>query len=50
MLTLERIFKSFGGVVATNDLSLEFPERSLSAIVVAYSGNPWEEGQRPSLR
>ena len=33
MLTLERIFKSFGGVVATNDLSLEFPERSLSAII-----------------
>ena len=33
MLTLEHVVKRFGGVVATDDLSLEFPERSLSAII-----------------
>lgn len=33
MLKLENVRKAFGGVVATNDVSLEFPERSLSAII-----------------
>ncbi len=33
MLKLEHIVKRFGGVVATNDLSLNFPEGSLSAII-----------------
>lgn len=33
MLKLENVVKSFGGVVATNDVSLDFPERSLSAII-----------------
>lgn len=33
MLKLENVVKAFGGVVATNDVSLDFPERSLSAII-----------------
>ena len=33
VLKLENVRKAFGGVVATNDVSLEFPERSLSAII-----------------
>ncbi|MEM7744227.1 MAG: ABC transporter ATP-binding protein [Pseudomonadota bacterium] len=33
MLKLEHVTKAFGGVVATNDVSLEFPPRSLSAII-----------------
>ncbi len=33
MLKLEHVTKAFGGVVATNDVSLEFPSRSLSAII-----------------
>ena len=33
MLKLDSVFKRFGGVVATNNVSLEFPEQSLSAII-----------------
>lgn len=33
MLKLENVVKAFGGVVATNDVSLDFPDRSLSAII-----------------
>ncbi|MGB7298904.1 MAG: ABC transporter ATP-binding protein [Burkholderiaceae bacterium] len=33
MLKLENIVKTFGGVVATDNLTLDFPERSLSAII-----------------
>jgi branched-chain amino acid transport system ATP-binding protein len=33
MLTLKNLSKSFGGVLATNDLSIEFPTGSLSAII-----------------
>jgi len=33
MLKLENVVKAFGGVVATDNLSLDFPERSLSAII-----------------
>ncbi len=33
MLKLESVVKAFGGVVATNDVSLEFPKGSLSAII-----------------
>ncbi len=33
MLRLENVVKSFGGVVATNDVSLTFPTGSLSAVI-----------------
>ena len=33
MLTLDHVVKRFGGVVATNDVSLTFPNESLSAII-----------------
>ena len=33
MLTLDHVVKRFGGVVATNDVSLAFPDESLSAII-----------------
>jgi len=33
MLRLENVVKSFGGVVATNDVSLDFPAGSLSAVI-----------------
>jgi branched-chain amino acid transport system ATP-binding protein len=33
MLRLENVVKSFGGVVATNDVSLNFPTGSLSAVI-----------------
>ena len=33
MLELQNLVKSFGGVVATDNVSLTFPERSLSAII-----------------
>jgi branched-chain amino acid transport system ATP-binding protein len=33
MLRLEHVVKSFGGVVATNDVSLNFPAGSLSAVI-----------------
>ncbi|ATN37404.1 ABC transporter ATP-binding protein (plasmid) [Rhizobium sp. ACO-34A] len=33
MLRLEHLEKRFGGLVATNDVSLDFPEGSLSAII-----------------
>lgn len=33
MLRLENVVKSFGGVVATNDVSLNFPAGSLSAVI-----------------
>jgi branched-chain amino acid transport system ATP-binding protein len=33
MLTVEGLAKSFGGIAAINDVTLEFPDRSLSAII-----------------
>jgi len=33
MLKIQNLKKSFGGVVATNDVTLDFPEGSLSAII-----------------
>ena len=33
MLKLDGVHKAFGGVVATNNVTLEFPDRSLSAII-----------------
>lgn len=33
MLRVEHLRKSFGGVVATNDISIEFPRESLSAVI-----------------
>jgi branched-chain amino acid transport system ATP-binding protein len=33
MLKIENLSKSFGGVAATNDVSLEFPKGSLSAVI-----------------
>ena len=33
MLKLENVVKSFGGVVATNDVTLSFPTDSLSAVI-----------------
>jgi branched-chain amino acid transport system ATP-binding protein len=33
VLRVERLSKAFGGVVAINDVSLDFPERSLTAII-----------------
>src|SRR3546814_3898853 len=33
MLRLENVVKSFGGVVATDHVSLEFPAGSLSAVI-----------------
>ncbi|MFA7666189.1 MAG: ABC transporter ATP-binding protein [Burkholderiaceae bacterium] len=33
MLRAENLRKSFGGVVATNDVSIEFPRHSLSAVI-----------------
>jgi len=33
MLTIENLSKSFGGVAATNDVSLHFPKGSLSAVI-----------------
>lgn len=33
MLKIENLHKSFGGVVATNDVSIEFPKESLCAVI-----------------
>ena len=33
MLTLQNLVKAFGGVVATDNVTLHFPERSLSAVI-----------------
>ncbi len=33
MLQVEHLRKSFGGVVATNDVSMDFPSRSLTAVI-----------------
>jgi branched-chain amino acid transport system ATP-binding protein len=33
MLRVENLSKSFGGVVATNDVSIDFPKESLSAVI-----------------
>ena len=33
MLKIENLRKSFGGVAATNDVSIEFPRDSLCAVI-----------------
>ncbi len=33
MLRLENLVKNFGGVIATNDVTMDFPEGSLSAVI-----------------